>query len=284
MNNRQSVNPGLSAGPVFVPPARPSFVAWAAVPSLLVLLLMALSPFLFDPAGWERWIHDENGILEKTTILVLLPATVLALLTARRRRLTHLTVSRDPTDLEPPRPGRAVLVLKVWFILFAIGCFYFAGEEASWGQHALGFTPPAAIAERNLQGEFNLHNTKGWAHDLLNEIPRTLATGFCLVICGILPLIHRPNPRHQSFWARFWRGFLPTRALVFPGLIAALIAYVETPLDEGPLDRAGTWLYYALLEANDELKETLIALALSLYSLDRYRAARRLETPTAEAA
>lgn len=51
-----------------------------------------------------------------------------------------------------PRPAAVVLVL------LAVGCFFLAGEEISWGQRVIGIETPAALAEANQQSETNLHN------------------------------------------------------------------------------------------------------------------------------
>jgi hypothetical protein len=229
----------------------------AAAAPLTVLLWMAVSPLLFDDAAWHRWVHDEMGTLEWMTILALLPAVVVFLITAKQLR------------------GRS-LPLALWFLLLGVGAFYFAGEEASWGQHALGFTPPAAIAENNLQGEFNFHNTSGWAHDILNEIPRFLASAYCLVLCGVLPWFaskpdETPTAAQTRLTANSGAFLIPTRALVVPGVLATCVAYVETPLDGSVYDQTGRYLFYFLLEANDELKECLIAVVLCFYAIDRYR-------------
>jgi hypothetical protein len=42
--------------------------------------------------------------------------------------------------------------------LVALFCVFVAGEEFSWGQRLVGFTPPDAFLERNTQQEFNVHN------------------------------------------------------------------------------------------------------------------------------
>jgi len=43
-------------------------------------------------------------------------------------------------------------------ILLALGAFFVAMEEISWGQRILDLSTPGALAARNLQGEANLHN------------------------------------------------------------------------------------------------------------------------------
>ncbi|MEO0514548.1 MAG: hypothetical protein AAF086_04550 [Planctomycetota bacterium] len=232
------------------------FLIAAVVSPLLMLVGMLVAAAGLDPVTWERVVHSEQGVLEWLTVLLLLPTVWLAGRTAVIARAW-------PT------------ATRIWFAVFALGCIYFAGEEASWGQHALGFTPPASIAEGNLQGEFNFHNTKGWLHDILNEIPRFLATGFCLVICGIIPLTRMIQRRRSDGPdAAAGGGFFPGPATCVAGLLAAGVGYIESPLDGTVWDQPGKLLHYFLLEANDELKESLIALTFFLYAFDRLRAAQ----------
>jgi hypothetical protein len=42
--------------------------------------------------------------------------------------------------------------------LVGLFCIFVGGEEFSWGQRLLGFTPPDVFLERNTQQEFTLHN------------------------------------------------------------------------------------------------------------------------------
>lgn len=43
-------------------------------------------------------------------------------------------------------------------LLIGLFCVFVAGEEFSWGQRLLGFTPPDYFLEHNTQQEFTLHN------------------------------------------------------------------------------------------------------------------------------
>ena len=61
-------------------------------------------------------------------------------------------------------------LLKGWFLLAALGCFYVTGEELSWGQHVLDWSTPDFWAEVNDQKETNLHNTSSW----LDQKPRLI--------------------------------------------------------------------------------------------------------------
>ncbi|WP_405228152.1 hypothetical protein [Lentisalinibacter sediminis] len=46
-----------------------------------------------------------------------------------------------------------------WFVLgLGLFCVFVAGEEISWGQRLLGFTPPEYFLTDNFQQELNLHN------------------------------------------------------------------------------------------------------------------------------
>lgn len=59
-------------------------------------------------------------------------------------------------------------LLRAWFGLAALCCFYVAGEEISWGQHIWDWTTPDFWTEVNDQQETNLHNTSSW----LDQKPR----------------------------------------------------------------------------------------------------------------
>lgn len=54
------------------------------------------------------------------------------------------------------------ILLKAWFGLAAICCFYVAGEEVSWGQHIIDWATPEYWGQINDQNETNLHNTSSW--------------------------------------------------------------------------------------------------------------------------
>jgi hypothetical protein len=56
------------------------------------------------------------------------------------------------------RAHHAVRTRRVFDGLVALFCIFVAGEEISWGQRLIGYTPPAAFLEHNTQQEANLHN------------------------------------------------------------------------------------------------------------------------------
>lgn len=222
---------------------------------------MLLAPLVLSPAAWGRVVHDELGVLELLTVAYLVPVVGIMVWLATRRR---------GAGRPAPLPGPA----RLWFAGLAVAAFYFMGEEASWGQHLLGFEPPASVAANNLQGEFNLHNADAWYHDLLNEVPRTLAGVACVAGAGVLPWLVRDRRRRAHAPQRSWFWVVPTTALVFPGLLAWGWNLPEKIIDDAAWAAEGSWAYYALVAAADEAKEYLLALTLLLYGISvavRYR-------------
>jgi hypothetical protein len=59
------------------------------------------------------------------------------------------------------RLRRALLQRRPFDILVALFCLFVAGEEMSWGQRLLGYTPPALFLEHNTEQETNIHNFAG---------------------------------------------------------------------------------------------------------------------------
>ncbi|HEX9793224.1 MAG TPA: hypothetical protein VGC54_04510 [Planctomycetota bacterium] len=113
------------------------------------ILLHAAAPvILFGAAGIQlsqedrlRRLLQEDGLVEWAEVLMLFAAAGFAVVAARRRRVPRLK-----------RPARRLLILgALFFGLVAL-------EEISWGQRLFGFATPSGMAERNVQGEFTLHN------------------------------------------------------------------------------------------------------------------------------
>jgi hypothetical protein len=86
------------------------------------------------------WITGEDSLLEWTQVIAYLTASVAAVLVASRLG----------------REGR--WISAALFALFAIGAFFVAGEEISWGQRLFGIETAPAFREANEQGENTIHN------------------------------------------------------------------------------------------------------------------------------
>jgi hypothetical protein len=241
----------------------------------MLLVVWPTSPDLFNKMLLKEVLAEgkRGGLVEHLTVLVLLPGIVAGLCAAVRYRKRL--------------PGVPWL-LAGWFALWALACVYFAGEEASWGQHLFGWQTPdwvGAIYETlgmvNDQGETNIHNASSW----LDQKPRA-AVELWVVIGGIVvPAIYllsreaRHNPRSYVYW------IFPTHV----GLVAAALMLLVRVLDlladppgaaadaEGAVD--GGRSFIADL-GSSEVREFYIATFLSLYLLSFWYRARQM--PEAE--
>lgn len=152
---------------------------------------------------YRRWMRGELGLVENLTVAFLLGALVCAVLCYRLRARVRWRFF-----------GAATLVVVA-------GLFFFAGEEASWGQHWFGFAPPESIAARNDQGEFNLHNDP-FFEKLLDQLPRLILTLAALAGGVVAPLVRRSRGlagrdfASNGPWGWAWPGFecMPAAILV----------------------------------------------------------------------
>jgi len=207
--------------------------------SLPLPLLIHLTTRQLDPENrfFSTWIESESGFIENATTLLLLPATVFASLLALRyyRRF-----------------GPAFLI---WFCGVAAVCFGFAGEEASWGQHWVGWTSPEYFADNNRQGETNFHNLN--IH--FGRVVKTVLTIAIIVGGLIIPLSGRRRVDVAPLPLRFVDAITPTMVCVPAAAFVFGVRLVE---------RCKTWfdIEWALLAVNlKELQELYIAIFLLIY-------------------
>jgi hypothetical protein len=144
------------------------YLSFVAGPVVLYIGIVAINRS--DPS-YAQHIVSENGLIELLQWLVACTAFVSA---------AAMWVSMARGDRSRP-------ILRRWFLLLALGCFYIAGEEVSWGQWFFNWSPPEPIRKINAQEETNLHNMSSW----LNEKPRALFE-IGVILGGILlPLLAR---------------------------------------------------------------------------------------------
>ncbi len=133
---------------------------------------------------------------------------------------------------------------RPFFALLALGCFYVAMEEISWGQRLFGFTSPEYFRAKNLQGETNLHNMLTGPYS--TALKATLAYGVAagLLLFGLVyPALLRLN----------WK---PITWLHDHGLVAP-------PLYLWPFFATAAFFEIGVLEFNEaEIAEILVGLAL----------------------
>lgn len=111
-------------------------------------------------------VSQEDGFIEWTSALLLLAACLTALRVA----------SRMP---DKAHAGMHLFLGVLFFVML--------GEEISWGQRLLGFSTPDTLAQINVQGETNLHNSFRYLFDHL------FILGFFVWGC-VLPLLYWFEP------------------------------------------------------------------------------------------
>jgi len=214
---------------------------WAGIPAGMLLLtfyayftsaeLMALL--------LRRDEHpDGGGIAENGTVLILLPGIA-----------AGIAVLRHYRDQLP-------LWLAGWLLGCILACVYFAGEEASWGQHYFRWAAPETLQGLNDQNETNLHNIGTW----FDQKPRTLVELWVVVAGLFLPLWSRIRKR-APFGGNEWREwFWPTSV----GILTAAIFLCTQIVGKA----SKIYDLHALRSlGSNELREFYIAMFLSSYLL-----------------
>lgn len=202
------------------------------VPSFLILQLISRE---ISPDFTRQYIDGELGVIENLTVIVLIPAIILAIyLVSQFRRLPSV-------------------MLAVWYGILGLACFYFAGEEASWGQHWLGWATPDSIKELNDQGETNLHNMSSW----LDQKPRLMVELSAIIGGVIMPIVF--HIRKFSFPQNSWKFYFWPTWVCLP--VSLIVGLVKLP------DRIfGTHnIPYPFDLRVSETQELYIALAFSIY-------------------
>jgi hypothetical protein len=215
---------------------------WLWLPFVMLVGLVA-SYFFLGREAYIRVVLSEWGILENVTVAFLLVAVAAG---------ARLLVKRQFPDRW----------LGLWVALFTLGCIYFAGEEASWGQHWIGWATPETWAAVNDQQETNIHNTIG----LFDQVPRTALAIGALVGGVIVPILRRRDP-HST--AKFWNlpgWYWGTLACAPPALLAVGIS-----VPGKVAGKMGVELPQAVRVVPGECKELFLAMFLMIYMLSMSR-------------
>ena len=202
-----------------VPPTDLPTWAWLWLPPAVLAVELGFR-MINEPLYRQLW-QSELGPVETGTVVVLLPGILAGVMALRQ-------VGRLPARW-----------LAGWLVLIIVGSFYFGGEEASWGQHWLGWQTPEGLANLNDQGETNLHNTSSW----LDQKPRLLLELGVLVGGLLYPLFlwlrrrERPtDPGDLHYWLWPSHQLLPTALLAIaiglPPRLEKILGWPSTyPLD-----------------------------------------------------
>jgi hypothetical protein len=133
------------------------------------------------------------------------------------------------------RAGRRPM--GVLYAAFALGCFFIAGEEISWGQRLLGYGTPQELERVNHQGAVTVHNIGGFSQAfngvmlvigaygalapwLLRRSPRPLPRDITALVVPALFL----TPAFLMLFA-----YKALRFTAFPDPRAAVVSFGEWP-------------------------------------------------------
>jgi hypothetical protein len=172
------------------------------LPAPLFIGLQLITRYFF-PEFEQSYMTDEHGVIENLTVVILIPAIALSAYIVLNRRLLPASW------------------MWIWYGMLGLACLYFAGEEASWGQHYFGWATPDEFKKLNDQGETNLHNMSSW----LDQKPRLLVEISAIVGGVILPLVRRF--RGKEFAKGSWQSFFWPTWVCLP--VALVIALIKLP-------------------------------------------------------
>lgn len=196
---------------------------------IAVLLAVALAPvFAVLHLGAEDVLAEltvEDGIIEYVQAALFLFAAIAFGVVAWRLR------GKSP-----------------WAGPLALGMFFIAGEEISWGQRILGLSTPASFEESNVQGELNLHNLEG-----IHGSIRAVGVLLVIVLFIVIPIAYRVSPAIRGLLAR---GRAPQVPLDVVPLALVALAFMIVP-------RILTGVVFQL----DEIGELYLALSAAAFGL-----------------
>ncbi|MDJ0777562.1 MAG: hypothetical protein QNJ85_06850 [Gammaproteobacteria bacterium] len=209
---------------------------WLYFPLLFFAFRYAVFLLTDTESGMESWVRGELGLVENLTVLFSAAALV----------LTLGVILRLGRSLPP--------LLNLFLVLYALGCLYFAGEEASWGQHWFGWETGEYFLERNDQQETNLHNTSIW----LDRIPKAIVSLGIFIGGIVLPLVFRFRARAQDNRSRFW-WLWPTWICLPTAILATTVTW------PGKIEHYTDLSFY--FELSNEMKEFYIGYFFLLFIL-----------------
>jgi len=177
--------------------------------TLLLYTLMLLYAWL-SPDGLNILLaRDDSPIIElysaeKLTTIALIPAFLSGFYACYRYR----------KNLPIP--------LWCWVLVWSLVCFYFAGEEESWGQWYFRWGTPEYLNMVNKQHETNLHNISPW----LNQTPRALIEYFIIAAGFLVPLwrvLGKKGPIIRRGFLSTWENWIFAPTSLLPAGLMVLV-------------------------------------------------------------
>jgi hypothetical protein len=206
-----------------------SLKRWIILFPIVVFGLFALAMSLDATQDYAFALVKENNVVDWLTWVPALTGGVLGVRVAMHQR----------------QCGKEK-VIWIFYLLFALGLLFLAGEETSWGQDFYHYQTPRFFENWNEQGDVTLHNLDG-----LNGRNHFLRLGFG--VGGLIGLLAWKSER--------FRDVAPPAALhVWFWLIA-----VKSALDIYFIASAGESLPAYIISELSEIIEMLVAMAGLLY-------------------
>lgn len=196
------------------------------LPLASALVIGVLAALLPSGDTYELLLRSEYGVIEIATLAACLAGFVLSVKLAWRG---------------PDLPYRTAF--RFYMVVFAAGFFFLFGEEASWGQHYIGWETRGYFADHNTMGETNLHNLT----NVFEQLPKAVLH-IAAIVGGLLwPLFLARRYQDGPEWLRW---LMPT-AVVVPSVVLAIAFRV--------CERILVWLdiepAYTVIDNWKELKE-----------------------------
>ncbi len=162
--------------------------------ALVIGLLAALLP---SGDTYELLLRSEYGVIEIATLAACVAGFVLSVKLAWRW---------------PAMAYRTAF--RLYMVVFAAGFFFLFGEEASWGQHYIGWETRGYFADHNTMGETNLHNLT----NVFEQLPKAVLH-IAAIVGGLLwPLFLARRWPSAPDWLHW---LMPTVAVI-PSVVLGL--------------------------------------------------------------
>jgi hypothetical protein len=181
-----------------------------AIGSTLLLYTLILFYAWLSPNGLAVFCaKDESPLIElysaeKLTTIALIPGFLSGLYACYRYR----------KNLPIP--------LACWVLIWSLICFYFAGEEESWGQWYFRWGTPEYLNMINKQHETNLHNITPW----FNQTPRALIELFIISTGFLVPLwraLGKKGPIIRRGFLSTWESWIYAPTSLLPAGLMVLV-------------------------------------------------------------
>jgi hypothetical protein len=218
---------------------------WLFLPVLFFVLRYFVHLNSKNNPSLESWFLGELGLVENLTVFLL----VLSLF------MTIYVMLRFGESLH--------IVVKVFLLFYCMGCIYFAGEEASWGQHWLGWETGDYFLAVNDQQETNFHNTSEW----LDRVPKGIVSLLIFIGGVVVPLWSFCKKRAYNYNKRWW-WLYPTWVCLPTAIFASVATWPSK------IERATDVNFY--FNQAQEVKELYIAYFILLFITSLYQRLARL--------